>query len=339
LGGTIEPSIEPPLKKFKALFESSNPQKASQEGIESFSNTRTASTHGTEGWASEDRIFDRNGQHSPQWSVSASATGGEGPVDEEHSKKKRKAVADEGGGLVSQAIPSLTAKRQTTDIVSQRGKRPAPLADRAAPVILNDRESGIASGTPDTDAAFLKALASTKRGKRSEDDFDREFNQLRIHKPEFQRETNEDEWAVLADFGQDLDVRGNFMVVVDMPIRRRSKAVSEPTATQVEWQFRANFKRFKRVRHYCNPMHEIIAERCCRKWRRVEGQRWTLLRHKKAIMVSGLVCYRYVGNPRLTRRHRLLEGKQVTVPTPVSERVGQSSRTLSKADTEIHATT
>ena len=44
----------------------------------------------------------------------------------------------------------------------------------------------------DTDAAFLQALASTKRGKRREDDFDREFNNLRISKPEIGQDAGDD---------------------------------------------------------------------------------------------------------------------------------------------------
>ncbi|EPS98827.1 hypothetical protein FOMPIDRAFT_90487 [Fomitopsis schrenkii] len=60
---------------------------------------------------------------------------------------------------------------------------------------------------PDTDEVFLKAVALTKKGKRTEDTFDREVNNLRISRPELEATPERDAWAVLDKFGDDRDVR------------------------------------------------------------------------------------------------------------------------------------
>ena len=117
----------------------------------------------------------------------------------------------------------------------------------------------------DTDENFLKAVNSMKRGKKHEDDFDREFNQLRITKP---RNVNVDAtdpgtnvkgipeavvapWDTIDDFG-DVGIRGNFMVVVDMDIQRGASAKSAPPARSNDvanpvWIGKPNFKKFKTV--------------------------------------------------------------------------------------------
>ena len=117
----------------------------------------------------------------------------------------------------------------------------------------------------DTDENFLKAVNSTKRGKKHEDNFDREFNQLRITKP---RNVNVDTigsgntvtgvpeadvapWDAIDDFG-DVGIRGNFMVVVEMDIQRGASAKPAPTSrnndvAHPEWAGKPNFKKFKMV--------------------------------------------------------------------------------------------
>ncbi len=95
---------------------------------------------------------------------------------------------------------------------------------------------------------FLKAIASTKKGKKGEDDFDREFNKLRISKPEVDKDAEAKQWEVLADFGDDGDLRGNFMVIVEMDVpERQSRSASTTGADRPEWQGKANYKRFKKV--------------------------------------------------------------------------------------------
>ena len=105
-----------------------------------------------------------------------------------------------------------------------------------------------------------------KRGKKHEDDFDREFNQLRITKPKKADtaaaaaagpatkgipEVVAAPWDAIDDFG-DVGIRGNFMVVVEMDIQRGSAKPAPLTRTDnvahPEWTGRPNFKKFKTVR-------------------------------------------------------------------------------------------
>jgi hypothetical protein len=125
----------------------------------------------------------------------------------------------------------------------------------------------------DTDENFLKAVNSMKRGKKHEDDFDREFNQLRITNPKAKKKKDKDPepiiedavgtatttvddaavsrpWEAIDDFG-DVGLRGNFMVVVQMDVERGSV---KPTLTarnqddsKVEWVGKPNFKKFKKM--------------------------------------------------------------------------------------------
>lgn len=114
--------------------------------------------------------------------------------------------------------------------------------------------SGAEPGKPDRDEAFLKAVASTKRGKKQEDPFDREFNNLRISKPDLQSERASEDWAVLADFGDDSGLRGNFMVVVEMEVSRRQNSrrdAIKTTGSRSDWEGRPDFKKFKKVSRWC----------------------------------------------------------------------------------------
>lgn len=124
--------------------------------------------------------------------------------------------------------------------------------------------TGAAAGKPDTDHAFLKALASLKRGRKHEDEFDRDFNNLRIAKPDLNRSVKtEDEpeksWALLDDFGTDVGLRGNFMVVRELDVWRDSVAGQERCQRRVAqqpvqhplWEGVPNFKKFKKVRNPC----------------------------------------------------------------------------------------
>ena len=129
----------------------------------------------------------------------------------------------------------------------------------------------------DTDENFLKAVNSMKRGKKHEDEFDREFNQLRIAKPRKADAIGSSAvaaaattttkgvpeavvapWDAIDDFG-DIGIRGNFMVVVEMDIQRGGSAKLTPSArtddaAHPEWIGKPNFKKFKMVRtFYSHP--------------------------------------------------------------------------------------
>ena len=98
----------------------------------------------------------------------------------------------------------------------------------------------------DVDTAFLKAVSSTKKGKKKEDDFDRDFNNLKISRPEFEHQ--EEEWNVVDDFGNDIGIRGNFMVVLEMDVSTSgNRSQNRPNQVQSEWRGLLNFKKFKKV--------------------------------------------------------------------------------------------
>ena len=100
----------------------------------------------------------------------------------------------------------------------------------------------------DVDAAFLKAIASTKKGKKKEDDFDRDFNNLKISRPELEHQ--EEEWDVVDDFDNEIGIRGNFMVVLEMDVSTNGNRLQHlPNQVRSEWRGLLNFKKFKKV--YC----------------------------------------------------------------------------------------
>ena len=143
------------------------------------------------------------------------------------------------------AVENVNAVEKATAV--EVGRAPSKPPSTVKP--LKQTKTGAPAGRPDTDAAFLKAIASTKRGKKTEDAFDREFNNLKISKPDLEHEEQEKEWDVLADFGDDTGIRGNFMVVMEMEIFRKddeSRARSSQ-AVNTDWEGKPNFKKFKKV--------------------------------------------------------------------------------------------
>ncbi|KAF5376352.1 hypothetical protein D9757_008647 [Collybiopsis confluens] len=136
--------------------------------------------------------------------------------------------------------------------------------------------TGAAPGKPDTDPVFLKAVASTKKGKKHEDEFDREFNQLKISKPKTKggrsgggedvqtqsrrnEEEEEQDWAGILNRGRDefgfedgTNVRGNFMVIVEMDVFRDRFPDADREREEREKESREklagvpNFKKFKK---------------------------------------------------------------------------------------------
>jgi len=167
----------------------------------------------------------------------------------------------DGGGDGSASGPPVSKKRaveglNSVDRVHHPGtSKPSSMAGARTTTVKgkeNDKQgTGALPGKPDTDPTFLKAIASTKRGKKTEDAFDREFNKLKISKPELdQQQDPEEEWGVLAEFGDDSGLRGNFMVVVEMDVYRKDGAGNEVLAQKVvndSWDGKPNFKKFKKV--------------------------------------------------------------------------------------------
>lgn len=244
---------EPPLKKFKALFDASAPESSGWDALQSGS--------GVEYLLALDTGISQTQSESLGLGMSTSAE--EVPrtavVREEEEEMTQSQVP---GGRRKRALEVVDedaemeveppAKRQATGgrAVSVA---PAPTAGKprstmAATVTATEKKGGAGApvGQPDTDSAFLKAIASTKRGKKTEDVFDREFNKLKISKPEVTVREPEEEWKVLEEFGDDAGIRGNFMTVVEIEVFRRDGRGQEREPLR-EWGGKPDFKKFKKV--------------------------------------------------------------------------------------------
>ncbi|KAK2465043.1 hypothetical protein APHAL10511_003119 [Amanita phalloides] len=149
-------------------------------------------------------------------------------------KRKAEMVSDE-------TVPSMKRKRLETNKAMEEQAQVAILESGTSP------SSTIQTSTnkPDIDAAFLQAVSSTKRGKRKEDDFDRDFNNLKIARPGLEHQ--EEEWDVVDDFGNETGIRGNFMLILEMDVPSKGNRTQRgPCQTRSEWQELPNFKRFKK---------------------------------------------------------------------------------------------
>ncbi|KAJ3746314.1 proline-rich protein [Lentinula detonsa] len=252
---TSEPPEEPVLKKFKALFEATNdPDQADvlmsqllvdDTSTESQSRPSTAVDAHNTGTTfrqtldtiSEDTQTPSSSSSNPKGRKRKAALDGEDMIDVENEATSQSRAGSIAPASKKQAIEQVNA-------VVPSSQKP-PSTAKAGKV-----QQGAPPGKPDTDPVFLKAVASTKRGKKTEDDFDREFNKLKLSKPELGRdkESPEDEWAILDDFQNDQNIRGNFMVIVEMDAYKDRFPDKRPAAINPEWDGQPNFKKFKRKR-------------------------------------------------------------------------------------------
>jgi hypothetical protein len=254
---------EPPLKKYRALFEASDPDRIASDGLgkhglsgSDTQETSTTSNVAVSAIAMNDdsqmiapqsdkrltrRIADSLGDAGP------STTTMSGSATTPHTKKR---TAEDMNGADNVVGDSATA------LESRRGSAPAP------------KKVKLDTGPirPDTDEAFLKALASTKKGKKFEDSFDREFNKLKISKPDLLREDPEEEWSLLADFDNQRNIRGNFMVIVEMDIHKKGGPKLLESITRPDWQLRDNYKKFKKVWDCLFSWTRLIMIFLLRKW-------------------------------------------------------------------------
>lgn len=228
---------EPPHKKFKALFEASDPDKVLFEGSQAFE-------------AAYDGAMSTLDESVTQTVRSA---GGPPPrrlpvvAEEEESlsgpSQRAKSVAFEETPPVE--VAGLSSQIPATQ---PRAKSKAPPSRQPSePPRTTAMPKKATGGAVDKDEAFLTAVASKKRGKKTEDEFDREFNKLRISKPDLQREDDQQAWEVLGDFDDIPNIRGNFMVVMDLDVFRDSNSRRETATNDAAFMNRPNFKKFKKV--------------------------------------------------------------------------------------------
>ncbi|KAF9530072.1 hypothetical protein CPB83DRAFT_875297 [Crepidotus variabilis] len=249
---------EPPLKKFKALFEATN-----LEGTDSQSEFFSSGDYVTQSQDLDTQVpntqsslntgaFDLDVLREEEEESQANY------VTEPQLRRSKRRLSSEDD--VAQQIVAGSRATSTEPANKKRAiervnsvqtalETPAPIGPQTfvkpSTNSVDKCGTGTATGYPDKDEPFLKAIASTKRGKKYEDDFDREFNKLKISKPELDQRDPEEDWNILADFGDDSGLRGNFMVIVEMEVFRQNSAVTRK-GFNAQWNGKPNFKKFKK---------------------------------------------------------------------------------------------
>ncbi|KAH8105460.1 hypothetical protein BXZ70DRAFT_920948 [Cristinia sonorae] len=256
---TQSEASEPAHKKFKDLFDQSDPDKISQSGIEEYKtmfSQKQSYTQTEEDAASGSKPSQLNvvpeeeeesiapvSQSQPTQQRGQKRKAGDEDVEMDDAENPRHKQRTSGpSGPIMGKPGDKAGSSETTD--KPKGKAAKIISAKA------ERSQGASGGKVDKDEAFLKAVASTKRGKKKEDDFDREFNNLRISKPDLRREEAANEWSVLEDFGDDRDLRGNFMVVLEMEVYKKEprtdQSVFRRGEGRLDWEGKPDFKKFKK---------------------------------------------------------------------------------------------
>ena len=271
--------MEPAHKKFKSLFDESDPDRIAQSGMEeyktmfsqkpqSYTQSEMEPMPGPSRLNAVPEEDEESGVSAPAISQTQSSqlNGARGQKrkvgdedvdmdDEENPRHKARTTGpsepvvavEKNGGAEKEKT-----KTKTTDAASTEKPKSKTLGKTRATVTKAEKSTGASGGKEDKDEAFLKAVASTKRGKKKEDDYDREFNNLRISKPDLNN-PQRDEWAVLEEFGDDGDLRGNFMVVVEMDVFKKEPRTNQGVYRRAEgrqdWVGKPDFKKFKKVSH------------------------------------------------------------------------------------------
>lgn len=128
-------------------------------------------------------------------------------------------------------------------------------------------------GNSDTDTKFLQAMATSKRSKKGLDQFDKEFNLLRLSKPtrvtgrhgKIIADVDDPEYRAWEQMGPsdfDINAAGNFVQVDFVPLvyQRSEEEIQDQERRQSElqgkWNGKPNFKKFRTKQR---PRREPIA--------------------------------------------------------------------------------
>lgn len=231
-------NIEPPLKKFKALFEESDPDRLPLS-FPSESLGITQESHPL----SSSRVTDNSlGQEQHPHLFEGDETSQRCTAIESRGTKRRADTEGVGGG-------SSSSNSVEEEHAARPLKRRAIEGVPGNVVQESQTQGGTELGEPDRDKRFLTALASMKKGKKNENSFDREFNNLRISKPDIEREVKEQEWDLLDGLDDEHNVRGNFMLVVELDVHKKGGSAGKGTLRtgRIDWEGKPDFKKFRKV--------------------------------------------------------------------------------------------
>lgn len=269
IDGPIEEEEEPPLKKFKKMFEESDPawlvnsqtqgsevrtlssivEQAYEERTEAMQNTLREMSLKKRKRTTDDANEDEETRPRTRASSRAPSVG--------PPPSKRRALAQTQNARGLSAVPEVSESQAAPS--SSRGdqpRRPQPSTStsQANPAEKKKKNTAASQGQPDRDENFLKALASTKKGKKREDQYDRDFNELRVARPtqaHMQAAVGAEEdleaWNAIE---KDMDIRGNFLVVmqeIEPRLPREPEAVGTRREGRPDWVGRPDFKKFKKV--------------------------------------------------------------------------------------------
>lgn len=145
--------------------------------------------------------------------------------------------------------PTEEADLDTRPKTKSKSNNPPPPSPKKKAAAEQEKEKEIPTGELDKDEAFLQAITKAKNSKKQIDNLDKEFNQLRIPKPNGaagskvvrSREEDIPDWGLVNDFGDEL--RGNFIQIVRKDLFRKD----QPRAVERVDDGRPNFKKFKKV--------------------------------------------------------------------------------------------
>jgi hypothetical protein len=290
-----EEEEEPPLKKFKKMFEESDPDRwvnsqtqgsevrtlssiveqayedrteAVQNALRDMSLKKRKRTADDLGSANEDE------EVRPRTRASSRAPS----VGPPPSKRRALAQVQNAGNLST--VPEVS-ESQVAPSPSRgaQAQKPQPFASTSQAKLAEQQKKKRTTTTsqtqPDRDENFLKALASTKKGKKKEDQYDRDFNELRVAKPTQAHlkaavgvEEDLEAWDAIE---KDMDIRGNFMVVmqeVEPRAPREPEEVGTRREGQPEWVGRPDFKKFNRVSEEVGDGCMVADDKCRRMNRR-----------------------------------------------------------------------
>jgi len=267
---------EPPLKKFKALFEGTEPSQPLPPGesLDFGSDTQSQSQAPSQmrrgGTQTQSRRL--GGLAAVDEEEEREETASQAPVSRGSSlgTKRRRESGDEAADAPSikrRALGTFVSTARTAPAETQEQSHQASsLHARSAniPIDISRKTGAVGDVMQASNVPVLTAIASTKRGRKMEDEFDREFNNLRISKPESEaeRRVREEEDAYReCDFGEMLkrsncwEVReyvlqevadaedGGFVPVRSERLEGRGKC----SVWRDEWTGKADFKKFKKV--------------------------------------------------------------------------------------------
>ena len=186
-------------------------------------------------------------------------------------------VEDDDGGFLEHVKKQRQAEKNKLRMIEEEASEETELPGLAT----NAEASGSAPRTPlepveefratqksvptrpenvSKDETFLKAASKVKRGNAKVDEFDLEFNALKISKPtkavpinpkimaNKARQTDEELYRLLEDM--DTSTTGNFIVIERVDLYRKDQELGQPSeALQLnpEWAGKKNFKKFRKV--------------------------------------------------------------------------------------------